>query len=164
MHSSNSAGNESRRSFSLEINCEVIEPRFKRAPNATLDTDVGDEDIDDEIQSTNNHSTGRSGRVTWSSASIERFKELTLDGGQRIVSLKDGGVKKNMMDGPTPVYLYDTNCEVAILINEILVNEAFASSNVYTKRAETKQSAQGKIFTCISKRNLHFILSIFRIV
>lgn len=80
----------------------------------------------------------------WSQKAITRFTELAIDGLQRIASLKDGLSKQRLPNEPWHVYLYNTNDDAEIFINQVLVDEALAVSDVYTKATEDRTAYQGK--------------------
>ena len=79
----------------------------------------------------------------WSQEAIARFTELAVDGLQRIASLKDGLSKQRLPNEPWHIYLYNTNNDAEIFINQVLVDEALAVSDVYTKATEDRTADQG---------------------
>ena len=80
----------------------------------------------------------------WSEEATTRFSELAVDGLQRIASLKDDLSKQRLPNEPWHVYLYNTNDDAEIFINQVLVDEALAVSNVYTKATEDKTASHGR--------------------
>ena len=141
--SSNDSSRELRRSLSSEIKSSIKGPHRTKARDQVVELAAGDEDYNDVFQY-NEHVRDRLKAVKWSSAAIKRLKELTLDGEQRIASLKYDEIKKQLPDEPTPIYLHNTNEDVVVFINKVLVDEALAASNVLSKTSEEKAVNQGR--------------------
>eukprot|EP00794_Sanderia_malayensis_P006037 gene6037-6738_t len=102
---------------------------------------AGDEEVFDDISGPL-RSTEKVGG-TWSTRAVKLFKELTLDGKPRVVSIKDGTKHSRLPDEPWQVYLYNTNGDSEIFINNVLVDESLAVSSVYTKA--TERAVQGAV-------------------
>lgn len=131
--------NESKKNRSSDIRSSIKESRTKLSRGDVLELAAGDEDYHEMFRGSDQ--VGNCFKpVKWSETAISRFKELTLDGEQRIVSLKYEDAKNRLPDEPTPIFLYNTNGDVTLLINEVLVDETLASSNVYTKKTEDKMA------------------------
>ena len=117
------------------MKANVKEPRSNKTQRKIIEVAAGDEDYNDVFLD-KNHTLNQLKEIKWSEAAVERLKELTLDGKQRMASPKDEGISERLSDEPTPIYLYNTNETVAVFINKVLVNESLAVSNVLPKDTE----------------------------
>ena len=143
--SASSSGGSNKRPINLsaEMKTNVKEPRSNKTQRKITEVAAGDEDYSDVFLD-KDRSLNHLKEVKWSEAAVERLKELTLDGKQRMASPKEKGISERLPDEPTPIYLYNTNEKVAVFINKVLVNEALAVSNVLPKDTE-EASHRGRV-------------------
>ena len=87
--------------------------------------------------------------LQWPEKASSRFKELALNGKPLMACLKDGTSPRGRnMDDPFPIYLYDTTEDKELCINELLVDEGFAVSRVFTKstRASSPETENSSMY------------------
>ena len=151
--SSESCGRQ--RSLSFKIKENVKGPRFRKKEGDVIETAAGDEGYREPYLGSS-VIFERPERVSWSEAATRRLQELTLDGKQRMASLKDGRMSKKLSDEVTPIYLYNTNAADSVFINKVLVDEALAVSNVLPKTTDdTSYSGILCFYLCLSCLSLH---------
>ena len=111
------------------------ETGFTKIRRESLEVAAGDEDFN-SVFHREDHTFSQLKGAKWSEAAIKRLEQLTLDGEQRMASLKCEELSKRLPDEPIPIYLYNTNEKDAVCINKVLVDEALAVSNVLPKTTE----------------------------
>ena len=141
--------------MSVKIKENVEDPRFRKQEGDVIEIAAGDEGNRDSYFG-NDAIFERPERIRWSEAATKRLQELTLDGKQRMASLKDGGMSKKLSDEVTPIYLYNTNAADSVFINKVLVEEALAVSNVLPKTADdASYSGIPYLNLCLSRLSLY---------
>ena len=141
--------------MSLKIKENVEDPRFRKQEGDVIEIAAGDEGNRDSYFG-NDAIFERPERIRWSEAATKRLQELTLDGKQRMASLKDGGMSKKLSDEVTPIYLYNTNAADSVFINKVLVEEALAVSNVLPKTTDdASYSGIPYLYLCLSRLSLY---------